>query len=390
MSTCPAARGRRRDVAPDALRTRVAWSWPLHALLGLLGSACSADFPAASHVEQPRLLGARLSVVGDSGRSSPHPGERLRAHLTLVDPERDSAPERVSIMSIQCRYPERFTGNPICQELLDQATQAPERFAIAFRALGTVDDPRVICGEDQTIWAQGYDRETGSLVRSVVGASFLSALGVTLRCGDGTPTLPVNVAKERSAADALLVRGVVCTEGTAMLSTQAPLLFGCQEAGDTNAIPFHTRIDIVDPGGAEDNRNPVAADVEVWVNGTPWPASTESATCQPQTTDAGPLLDPDMHRITVGVQPDALEVKPDGTREQLVVELFADDGSASASRLLLGARRAGAGGQVTFTWNAPTDLAATEERPVRFWITVRDQRGGFLAIERHACVRWPA
>ena len=348
---------------------------------------CEHDFEPASYLDQVQLIGARLAVKGDAARATPHPGDRVEAELVVVGGQRDASRVDVSIMSVQCRYPERFTSNPICQELLDQAEIAPDRISLAYFALDTFENPRLVCRPDNTIWIESTDRQTGLPIDALVGGDYLSALGVTLRCIYGPPILPINVAQERRTGDALLVRGVVCTEGDAMFAPDLPLFLGCQNADTSPAMPFHMRVDVTDRDS--DNHNPQEDQVAVWLNGAPWPQGAGDP-CAEDGQDGQPLLDPDEHRITVGLTGEAFEETSDGDTEQYALELFSDDGLAAAESpvyLRNGANRAGA--QATFQWRGPTDLEDGERRPVRFWLTLRDGRGGFLLLRRHACLQRP-
>ncbi len=91
----------------------------LFALLALVG--CQDDLPQATEIVHTRILGARAEVVGDEARATPEPGGRATLRYDVVFPGLDQDASSLRSLLIQCTFPPRYTGVPLCKEVADFA-----------------------------------------------------------------------------------------------------------------------------------------------------------------------------------------------------------------------------------------------------------------------------
>src|SRR5690348_2910462 len=82
---------------------------------------CNNDLPIASQISHMRVLGAALSVEGDSARTSPKPGETAHMTWSMAYPDATEGDGDLASMFFVCTAPKQFAGTPVCQELLDIA-----------------------------------------------------------------------------------------------------------------------------------------------------------------------------------------------------------------------------------------------------------------------------
>ncbi len=235
-------------------------------LLGVAFAQFGCDDPLKeeSLIQEPRLLGARLEVSGDSERASPAPGETAHFSAFLAAP--DGAPSAGYAFSV-CGVQPTNSGFPSC------ATTA---FGSALQAAPVSGNP-------------SFDF-----------------------------TVPSDL--DTTAAPHGFVSGVVCPNDTALLDANGNP--GCASgAGEPLAFEF----DFAGPG--EDNDNPQFMADSLTLDGDAWPAPDTAATCDalPQITLGSKhtfgvaLVDADFDSL---VQTTA----DDPTRETILLSQFSTDG----------------------------------------------------------------
>lgn len=343
-------------------------------------AGCDTDLPRATEVVSMRVLGARLEVVGDETRTTPRPGEQLSVTLATVFPEVDRHLEDAQSLFIGCTAPDRFTGGvPICQEIID-AVVADEDVA---DALPMVEGERLRCSDLQPPR------------RAQEGA-------VSLACISDEPSVVLDVP-ESFAADELLLLGVICERGDPFIEPLDPLLFGCADLGGGELVRVQG-IFTVRQRESDENHNPDLDALSVLREGQPWaPAPADlppEENCEGSVTGDDPALHrvvPGEHRITLRYRPDARE-ENEGEPENLELTvyttlgemerrftLFEGDEMPDEETGLL---------QDELNWEPPLildpdpdDRDVIGSKLVRFFITLRDQRGGFAITERALCLR---
>ena len=140
-------------------------------LCGLL-VGCQEDLPKATQITHMRLLGTKLQVVGDESRSTPKPGETVKATFATVYPSQTRTNEGVQAMLIACTAPERYTGGlPICQEFLDAASgrvsgDIRKAIDITQDVAGTDDEPETDPGAAMRSEERRVGKECLSVCRS--------------------------------------------------------------------------------------------------------------------------------------------------------------------------------------------------------------------------------
>jgi hypothetical protein len=218
----------------------------------------------------------------------------------------------------------------------------------------------------------------------------------------GAPDVTLNVNKNFSAARMLFL-GVLCEKGTPLIDVDDPALFSCEHnSGETvrlnGLIPIqHDK--------AEVNDNPSLDALTIKIDDAqkinqPWlapalplPADGECGTSarrdrtKPPVTL--PLLDPGTHALLLSYDAAARE-KTDGEPETLELTIYTTAGEMERRFTLWNPDDPTPGGKLEadLDWDPP----AAEKLPkggklVRFFITLRDQRGGFDFAERAACVQ---
>jgi hypothetical protein len=361
-------------------------------LLALFTSACQDDLPKATLIEDMRILGSQISVVGDETRSTPMPGESVRVSFATVFPEADQTIERGQLMLISCTAPDRYTGGlPICQELIDAfESGAVEEAAALFTAPEQVKCSDIPGG------------------RQTFG-------GVTVLCLRGEPNVQLTIPEDFKGESALFL-GILCERGEAFLDPTTPELFGCEDndggsIGLMGTYPVQRRDDQV-------NHNPDASllsiEMEPFIEWRPidaemlaeLPEDCAAATATSGTMPADPLfpgVDVGLHELTLRYPAEARERalnEPGEPFENLEISVhatfgeverqftvFTDDSETVSSKR----------GEVPIdtdppwleeevSWDPEDDVPVTGQL-VRFFVTVRDQRGGFNMSTYAACVR---
>ncbi len=199
--------------------------WSYAVLLGAAFSAFGCDDPLKeeSLIQEPRVLGARLEVAGDTARASPAPGEI--AHFTAFLAAPDGAPNAGYALSV-CGVQPTNSGFPSC------AT---------------------------------------------------SVFGGTLQADPvaGNPSFDFTVPADldTTASPHGFVSGVVCPNDTATLDTNEN-----PSCANGPGEPIAFEFDFAGPG--EDNQNPQFTPNSLTLDGSTWPAPDTSAACDalPQIT----------------------------------------------------------------------------------------------------------
>ena len=280
--------------------------------VGTLG--CEESLKPVDLIEEPRLLGARVEVVGDPERAAPAPGETVTVTLLLAAPE----------------------------------------------SLASVGYAVVACAASD---ARGRPQCAGN--------DFFEASGFAM--ADEPVRFAFQVPRRLASEARVLLRGAVCPSAKA---SEDRTCHG--ELGK----PFTLDLELARDGDV--NRNPSLQPSSVRFDGRPW--SDES----PGTNDCADAAIP---QVTVGSRhdmaiqideadrdalPRASELDPD--RESLQLSHFATAGELDRAF-------------ESIAWNRhellrTTSFAAPNEPGlVRFWIVLRDLRGGADFVSRFACVR---
>jgi hypothetical protein len=378
--------------------------------LAVLAAGCADDLPKATEIARMRVLGAELSVVDDELRTTPMPGESVRLSLSTQFPSLAADRGAIHSLLVTCTAPDRFTGGiPICQELID-VVSAPG---------ASVDDIELPAGFDTRIECPGLLGD--NFASPVFPPSPLSA-----HCKTGEPVFEVAIP-EGYTADEVLFFGVVCERGTAVLDPALPDLFGCTD-DSAEPISLHGLIKVqYEPEDRNENPDITALRLVrekdgVWLPVDPGVLAPESEMCGPLL---GKELDPRLPSI-IGALPiqiiyyaNARELDADGVPEQLEFSVYATAGDLERRFTLFrpedeGRRILDADGNPIIDadgdevrelhdqlrWKSPPikELTFTPGNPdagipdkgsdgllVRFFVTVRDGRGGFAQADYALC-----
>jgi hypothetical protein len=357
---------------------------PLLLLAVLLGAGCDEDLPKATSIERMRVLGVELEVVGDAPRATPRPGETVRATFPTVFPGLDAEQDDLRAMLIRCTAPTRYTGGiPICQEFLDAA-------------LGQNADISAVLD------TQGLDRDRFRC--SDLPVPQITLQGVTVACPQGPPSVELPIPDDY-ARDAALFLGVICEEGDPYISPTEPTLFGCDGAGeDAEAIPVNGLI-AVQQDDAEANDNPDLGQLALYVDlpqNIPndeaplsdypdWPAfegdasdlpDPDACVAQARQRDDDPLrfLSAGAHELRLRLDPDVREPQEDGSLESMEITVYVTHGEMERRFTVFDEEspRRNEAFDDTVEWEPPSDEEVGEGgQLVRFFVTLRDGRGGF-------------
>jgi hypothetical protein len=387
--------GHERRHAP----TLPTWGRLRRSLIVLAASAgmlvgCADDLPKATEVARMRILGAQLSVVGDATRTTPAPGVSVRVAVSTRCPSREADRAAVRSLLVTCTAPDRFTGGiPICQELIDVAS-APGASA------GDIELP---AGFDTRVECEDFE-----FASPIFPPSPLSA-----NCKAGEPVFDVAIPQGYTA-DEVLFFGVVCERGAAVLDPALPDLFGCTD-DSAEPIPLHGLIK-VQYGPEDQNQNPDVTALRlireitgVWEPVDPALLTTETEQGCRQVVRGDPD-DPALPWVIGGLTLNltyqaAARERIDGEPEELELSVFATDGDLERRFTLFrpedkGRRildpdgdpiRDSDGSELrelhdTVHWDSPKVADLPEQGLlVRFFVTVRDGRGGYGQADYALC-----
>lgn len=292
------------------------------ALLLAALSGCDDPLKPVDTIEEPRVLGARVEVEGDPGRTSPNPGETVHVTWLVAGPEGDPLS---GFGLAACSAAPRRRGSTECQG---------QPFAFG-SAEPTSDRPRF----DFTVPTE-LDPSANPLL-AVLGSLCPGATGSV----DET--------------------GASC-DGGAELRVSLDFLLATAE--DINQNPDFP-VDSLTLDGAPWPLSPTASEPCQGQGLPELPYSKSEHTF-------GIAL-PESAR-----QPLVQKSSADPTRESLQLSHFASSGDlSSAFSQLIASDPANS---VSVRWTAPSDVPAGG-RLVRFWFVARDGRGGSDFTERALC-----
>jgi len=382
----------------------------LLALATGLAAGCDSDLPRPTEITRIRVIGARLEVVGDEERVTPEPGESLRVSLPVVFPTTGGDTSELQTMMIGCTAPDRYTGGlPICQELVDAALsgQAASPSVQMFQE-------KLRCGEGVLI-RRPLNPEDETDERTLDPYVQLGAVSAQCKQGDPVAELPV---LSTFTARAVLFAGVVCERGTPFIDADDPLLFGCDGNGeDDEVLRFHGTA-TVQHEPEDENRNPsldafVLLRENADTNGdgvtdvADWPAYAPEDLPPEEGCEAAPdrddtivpsVIEDELQRsgdddervlpLTLRYDASARE-RSDGQPEDLEFTIYTTFGEMERRFTLFEGTDKGEDGvlRADVDWDPPAAAElGTGGKLVRFFVTLRDQRGGFAMTSRALCV----
>lgn len=346
-------------------------------------TSCDSDLPKATEITNMRVVGAKLQVVTDDPdetRATPKPGEHVRVSLATVFPSLATSHRFVHAALISCTAPDRYTGGiPVCQELIDLATSGQN-----------IEDSPLA---DMTMIPPCTDP-----MHYELGA-------VSASCAVGEQPVAEFPVPEDYTRDRLLFIGIVCEKGAAVIDPTSPQLFECEDK-DAKAVHVHGLIP-VQQKDAEENHNPEigpdAFRIERELTGKWNPVDPELLNADTEAdcvnasrnlTDEAelPLLygHIDFHLI---YSADARE-QFEGAPESLEITLYTTAGEVERRFTLFNpedkpdkAHQEAHELSSTLRYTPPkADTIPDNGKLVRFFATVRDQRGGFAITQYALCL----
>ena len=357
-------------------------------------AGCEVDLPQATEITHMRVLGARFEVVGDEERTTPKPGETLRVSMPVVFPTNTETTEDVETLLIGCTGPDRYTGGlPICQEFID-AAMAGGSLTGALPMVDLLDCDRI-------------ERLPDFLKNPEPEGSLPGALSI--RCVSGDPVAEVQIP-EAFTAENFLFLGVVCERGRARISANDPLLFGCDDSDGGEVLRFNGNAPVQYEDEQENDNPSLAPDLEPFLierEGRTWepfvpqaeddmPPDEGCATYTRPSGDVDPKNDPQFHSVVSGAHRIVLKYRADarerfdGEPEPLQFTVYTTLGEMERRFTLFASDDEGEDGvlESELDWDPPRPSEVSRAgQLVRFFITLRDQRGGFALTERILCLR---
>jgi hypothetical protein len=341
------------------------------ALLSCCVAGCDDDLPKVTLLSHMRILGARTEVDGDRSRSTPKPGESARMTWSVGFPDAAVGDDQLASLFLSCTAPDRYTGNPVCQEIIDAATgKRPPGF--------------------------GLDAPTGCDVNP---NSTQMVANIELICVTGTPTLDVKVPA--SAKQKRLVQGIICRNGVPQFDLSVPTGVSCRRNDGVSAHDFES-ISVsgmlaVQFEDTDENHNPNHELLEVSMRsdkagtGRPWlptpsemlPALVEDCSSAPPgviETNSG-------HTQVIEISYPRDQLEDD---EELVISTYATLGELSRRFTVIEREPVPESEEPPDqTWELTEEQRdALLDKPtlVRFFFTMSDGRGGFDVTTREVCV----
>lgn len=331
---------------------------------------CEEDLPKASLIEHMRVLGGRTEVVGDEGRSTPRPGEKARLSWAMAYPEFESGDDALSSLFLVCTAPQRFTGNPVCQELIDAA--------------------------------QGRGRPIGGLFANPPDScdanpdSIQTVAGIRLYCVSGTPELELTI-DDKIKTDRL-IQGIICRGGTPQFDLESPVGATCWanpgvDQEDVESIAVYGTVAVADEED-EENQNPDIDEMTLRFSKArrAWNPTPEADL--PQLIDDCSTFAQDVVLQSRGF-PEIIEIdypRRGSEEEDLIISNYATFGELSRRFTVFESEAARDTEEPDLTWElSEQERAELLEKPklVRFYFTVMDGRGGFDLTTRELCIYRP-
>jgi hypothetical protein len=297
-------------------------------------AACGDPLKLPQLIEENRVLGARVEVLGDADRASPAPGETATVRFLVADPhERRPLSWAFSI----CEAEAVSRGTPVCHAPPFAATQS--------------------------------------------GAPALAE-----------PTFQFTLPGEAELRDAprIALLGVICADGTARMGSS----FGDTVCVGEGAQKTYVNLDIRIARGEESNDNPSFTDLGVRLDGQAWPAADpatlEQTDCMDLPSDV-PIVTPASGDHLLEIEPTERMREPlvvsnplDPPRETLMLSHYATAGELDGPYSVIDAEQGIA--PITVAWQAPATAPAAGLL-VRFYVVARDLRGGADWTVRALCVQ---
>ena len=302
-------------------------------------AACSDELSPGSRIEDPRVLGARVEVVGLETSATPAAGETANVRF--------------------------FVATPPTQD-------------------GTAAWAFVPCV-----------KQSGS-TPLCAGPLLIDQLAM----GEGEPSMTVRVPAEGDlfGKTSMLLSGIVCFGGTPTFEASGNDLPGCSE-GTSKSQVVTFDFDIAQDGVR--NTNPSMQNVVFTLDEGAWEPSLETAPATDCESSAGTSSLPrivagstehelrmnvatvarDTYTRTIPGEPPIVEE----TREQLLFSHFASGGSMQRQFSVLERGEDPPADGFLIKWDA-LDEAETTGNRVDFYFVVRDGRGGSDWVMRSACV----
>jgi hypothetical protein len=283
----------------------------------------------------------------------------------------------VRSLFIVCTAPERFTGIPFCQELIDAASSVDA----SAEAASARTPERFTCPTEDVS---------------------LSVAGVKAQCVTGGPVQTFTVP-EKFKAKAMLVRGIICENGLPYFDPSDPELFGCDNSTG-EAVGVYGTVPI--SYGPEDiNHNPDMSQLALTLDGSDWPQIT-NVELPPDDACAGMNV-PGIPEISiktlqergatefdwfVNYPVDAVEQTADGAPETLELSFYVTAGVPSARYVLfdpddVSAAKSARNLKHALTWEPPAAEDIDKNGTlVHVYAAALDRRGGFDMAQRAFCV----
>ena len=291
--------------------------------LPLVVVACDDPLALPQKIERTRVLAARVEVVGNADRAWPAPGQAATVRWLVVDPDPSA---RFSWDLRACVAQNTSVGIPEC-------SHAP--FA-----------------------AVRQDEQT-----------------------DAQPELAF-VMPEQPSSGIVLVHGVVCSGGSPSADAEACLGSGAD--GDQVMLTI--------PLGAGENDNPSLEDDIVRWNDMAWhqPDTAQSASCVEEAgSNSLPVVVAGAeNRVSIelrGTDRESISTGTDSTRETLQFSYAATAGQFETPYAYVEGADSPGASPSDVPWTAP-DNVPQEGLRVRFYVVVRDLRGGSDWMSREVCV----
>jgi hypothetical protein len=333
---------------------------------------CEDDLPKASLLSHMRVLGARTEVVGDEMRSTPRPGETARLTWTVAFPDYDTSQDELSSLFLVCTAPSRFTGTPVCQEIVDVAT-----------------------GRGRPIGGLFGSQPMGCDVRP---DSVQTVGGIRLYCVSGRPELEVKI--DRNVEADRLIQGVICRNGIPQFDLQNALGVSCVgkagvDPSEVEQIAVYGTIGI-SKDTEEENLNPDLGRMRLGLRAE---KSSRAVAWNPTPAEQLPELIQDCSQADSSVvlssngYPGVIELSypedAESKDEDLVFSTYATYGDLSRRFTVIDAESGRDPDEPDQTWELSEDerdKSFGEPKLVRFYFTVLDGRGGFDITTRELCV----
>lgn len=349
--------------------------WFVVGLLALVATlaGCEEDVPKATLITHMRTLGARQEVVGDETRSNPKPGETARLTWAMAYPKLETSDDELASLFITCTAPTRFTGNPVCQELINLAQGRTTGLGFSFGGTPTGCDVRPNGSE--------------------------TTAGIRLTCVTGTPALDVIVTEEMKTPR--LVQGIICRNGIPRFDLDSPTGASCQRKAGVSEKNFES-ITVygtvtVATKNSEENLNPDADQIDLHLrtseSSSPRPWNPTPPEMLPELEDDCSTANRDVV-LTSNGHPEVIQLdypkQPSSERaEDLVFSTYATLGELSRRFTVIDGETGREDKEPDLTWELSEeereDLLG-KPKLVRFFVTVIDSRGGFGVTARDLCV----